>query len=140
MQQHPERPAGRGQHFGRIAALLAARKRGPVQALPAGGECCLHAHGHNRLGIAVAFVGKIPLGLVQLGGAVDRAAGQDAVGHSDQGGHTGARHGDPAQPGMNDEQHPQIQRHKGQIEQRHDGGAGQKAAHHVQITQGLGAL
>ena len=134
MQQHPECPAGCGQHFGRIAALLTAGKADPVQPLPAGGQGGLHAHGDNRFGIAVAFVGKIPFGLVQYRRLTDRAAGQHPVGDSDQGGHPGPGHGDPAQPGMNDEQHPQIQRHKRQIEQRHHRRARQKAAHHIQVA------
>ena len=140
LQQHPEGPAGGGQHFGRIAALLPPGQCGPVQALPAGGQGGGHAHRQNRLGIAVAFVGKIPLCLVQMGGAGHRTAGQHPVGDGNQAGDTGPRHRDPAQPGVNDEQHAQIQRHKRQIKQRRDGRPRQKAAHHIKIAQGLRAL
>ena len=138
MQQHPEGAAGGSEHFGRVAALLPPRQCAVAQGPPAGGDDSLHAHRQNAFGIAVAFIGKVALGLVQCRRPADRPLGQRVVDPGDPCSDDGTCDSDPAQPGVDDEQNPQIQRHKGQIEQCCDRRPCQKTAHHIQIAQRLG--
>ena len=108
-----------------------------MQAAPAVGDGGLHSHRHRGFGGAVAFVDKVAVGPVKCGRPADRGLRHRPVAQGEDCADPGPGDGQPAQPGMNDEQHQQEQRHERQIEQRRHRRPRHKPAHRIQIAQRL---
>ena len=138
LHQHAEGPGEGADHLARAAGALACGKRRVLQLPPTLTDLVLHAHGQNHLGIALAAFGKVAGQRLAGHAGRHRPLAQAVACPSQHRHHASARNGQPAEPGMHQKQHGQIQRHPRQVEQARHGRTRQKAAQQVQIAQGLG--
>ena len=140
LQQHAKGARHGRQPFGRILADLPGGQRRILQAPPVPVDRRLHPHGHQRLGIAAAAIGKAARRRLKRPGTRQRLAQDGPVRQRQRQPGQRPAHRQPAQPGMQHEQHPQEQRQPGQVEQRLGAGAGNRPAQGFQIAQRLGLV
>ncbi|MNZ83096.1 hypothetical protein D3C78_1018160 [compost metagenome] len=139
-QRLHQQAEGLGQRRDRTRAIAGQPLQGQhpvVLRLPAPTELRQHAHRLHHLGVAQVLVGERRGGQVLLVRLLQHAIGQALVGPGQHHQHGRAEHAEPAEPGVEDEHHRQIDRQPGGIEEGEQAVAGEKLAQPGQIAERL---
>ncbi len=104
------------------------------------GDAAGHAHRRDRLGVTAARFQKRVARHGELGGAAGRTSGLYLGRYCQRHKDDGAEERGETEINMEQETYGEIDRHPRQIEEGNGPGAGQKAAHRIEIADRLGAV
>jgi hypothetical protein len=139
LQQQAQHLRGGAKSAADIARAPAGHDEIAVELMPVLGNAADPAHCRDRLGVAPARLEQRIARHGKLRGAAGRVTGLD-LGDDRQGDENDrAEQRGQADEGMKQKTDREIDRHPGQIEERHRAAPGQEAAHTVQIANGLRA-
>jgi hypothetical protein len=135
LQEEPQGPRCGGQGAVAIRCCDVIIERPPMHCLPSGLHCGSHPHGSDRGCVAAAFFGGAVRQSRALGGSPEQLAGPAVIEKHETGEQQGADQSENAEIGMQKENHPEINRRPGQIEQRIEAGAAEELTDRIEIAQ-----
>ena len=140
LQQQAQDFRRRAEPAADVAGASAGCDEITIELMPPFGNAADHTHCGDCLGVAPARFQERVTRHGKLRGAAGRMAGLD-LGDDCQGDKDdGAEQRSQSDQGVKQKTDREINRHPGQIEERDWAAAGQKAAHAVEVANGLGAL